>query len=284
MSNIFWYYCSSVMGAGMTFFTILNKKNIITIAARAFFAMSFIMVGEFFVLTIFGGYTYKPGVFTDPFADSVIGHILGNLLLWPGAASLVAAFSLGYRWMLLISVAFMLIETLFLNLGIYEHHWWRTYMTGIAVVFCLTIFKMWAPRWNDKQHTFLRNITFYFLSLLFIHLPTTLLLLFERQHFSIGWVENFYKDSILFAFIYHGGMSFVYVVFICILKKWPWQLTPILIFLLSDYILVSMNILFFQDGWNLPYLTLLRTISLVIVTLLEKYTCIATISQSQPLR
>lgn len=46
---------------------------------------------------------------------------------------------------------------------------------------------------------------------------------------------------------------------------------PILIFLLSDIILVNMNILIFQNGWNLFYLTFVRTLSFVFFVLLEKY-------------
>jgi len=274
MPSVFWYWALTTIGVGMIVFTWVKKKSISTISLVSFLMMSFLTVSEFSVLTVFSGYAYKPEVFPDPFADSVMGYLLGNLLLWAGAANLVVNFSLGNRWIFLLAGIFMLVETLFLDLGIYKHYWWRTYMTGIAVIIGFNITKIWVSKLTEKSYNLLRYMTLYLLALLFIHVPTHLLLLVGKQHYSIGWVENFYRDSILFGLPYHAVMAFVYVFFCCVLQKWGWKFAPVLFFLLSDFILVNMKILIFQDQWNLFYLTVFRTMSLVIFVLYKKYVCL----------
>ena len=271
MPNIFWFYGLTIIGMGMIGFTMFNKKNTAMISLVFLLMVSFLTVSEFFVLTVFDGYAYRPEMFTDPFADDVIGYILGNVSLWAGTANLVVNFSLGIRWIILIAGAFMLIETWFLHLGIYEHHWWRTYMTGITVIVGLSVIKIWISKLNPEKYRFLRYMTFYLLALQFIHVPTHLLLLTGKQHYSIGWDENVYRGSILFGLPYHAGMSFIFLFFCCVLQKRFWKLAPILIFGLSDFLLVNMNILIFQDQWNFFYLTMFRATGLVLFVLYKQY-------------
>lgn len=273
MPNLFWYFGVTGIGLGMIIYSLFKKRNISVVSLVLFVMMGFLTLGEFFVLTMFAGYAYKTGVFPDYFADNVVGYVMGNWSLWGGAANLVVNFSLGNRWIILLAGVFMLIETLFLHLGIYETHWWRTYMTAIIVILGLNMIKLWISKVTERSYNFLRYLTFYLLALLFIHAPTHLLLLAGKQHYSIGWVENFYRDSILFGLPYHAVMSFVYVLFTCVFQNRSWQLAPILFFGLSDFVLVNRNMLIFQDQWNFFYLVLFRTAILVNFVLYKKYIC-----------
>lgn len=261
----------SFIGIGVAAFTMYKKKNIMTLFSLFLFSMFITGSAEYFVLTVFDGYQYKAGLFTDPFADSLTGHFIGNMALWGGTGILVGAFSLGYRWIFMLSILLMLTEGLFVRLGIYEHHWWRFYMTGFAAFIYYNFIKVWFSKLYGKQHKLLRYITLYFVSFCIIHFSSVLALLLGKKYFSIGWNENLYRDSSQFAFIYHAGMSFINIFFVCTLQKWFWKFTPITIFLLSDTILLNMNILIFKNGWNLLYLTLTRIASLIIFILLEKY-------------
>lgn len=269
MSNILWFYGVSIIGLGMTIFTLFKKRDFFTTSLVFLLTVSLLTIGEFIVLTVFDAYAYKPGVFMDSFADNVVGYILGNYFIWVGAANLVVNFSLGNRWIFLISVAFMLIEILFLDLGIYEHHWWKTYMTGILVFLGLNITKKWVYKLNEKPYEkmILQYITFFLFALVFIHVPTHPLLLAGKLHYSVGWVENFYRDSILFGLPYHAGMSAFYVFFCNILQNRLWKLAPIILFLVGDFILVYMNILMLLDNWSFVCMEVLRTISLMLFAL-----------------
>lgn len=281
MSSICWYFIVAVIGVGIAAFTLYKKKNISIFIAFYLFAASITFLGEYFALAIFNGYAYKPGVFMDYFKENILGHLILNTTLYPGIAILIVAFSLSYSRIFLISVAFVLIEVLFVKLQIYEQHWWRYYMTDIAIFLYGIIVKKWFTKLNQHMNGFPRYITFYFIFELIIHSPFVFLLLSRKIYFSFGWDENIYRDSTLLSVIYHSFLSFICVFFVCFLQKSFWKMVPILIFLLSDLILIRMNILVIQDGWNFFYLALIRTICLVTCILLEKYTLKTPINRCQ---
>lgn len=64
-------------------------------------------------------------------------------------------------------------------------------------------------------------------------------------------------------------MTFPSVFFICILGKWYWKLVPFFIYFSFDAILLVKGILFFNGGWNIYSLMLLRTVCLTLFIALE---------------
>jgi len=70
---------------------------------------------------------------------------------------------------------------------------------------------------------------------------------------------------------YNTGISILYMFFVCVLEKWYLKSLPIIIYFLCNSILAYINILIFQDGWNLGYLSLINIVGFVIFILLEKY-------------
>lgn len=151
MSSLFWYICLAIIGVGIAVFSIYKKRHtykIATLVVFYLFAASITWIGEFIALGIFNGYAYayKPGLFTDPWAENLTGHLLLNSTIWPGAATLMVAYSLGYGWFPLITAPFIVAEYLFVELGIYEQHWWKYYMSVIIVVSFLTISRKWFTK------------------------------------------------------------------------------------------------------------------------------------------
>lgn len=279
MPNIFWYYGLALIGIGIAILTVYGKRkedNIAALIMFYLFAASITYLGEFVALVVFYCYTYKTGVFIDDFASSLVGHLIINATFWPGTAIVIGAYSLGYGWILLVTLFYILAEYLFLKLGIYQHRWWNLYMSAGIVLLYHAIAKIWYGKIRQVSCNIQWYITFFFIATFISRLPITVLLLLGKQYYSLGWVENMYRDSSLFAVIYHFGMSIFYVFYVCMLKKWYWKLVPIVIFLLGDIILINMNILIIQNGWSLLYLTIIRTISLAVFILIAEYTLKAT--------
>lgn len=208
--------------------------------------------------------------------SKLLGHLLINTTLYPSAAIVMVANSLYYGWILSVAIVFTLIEYLFVKLRIYEQHWWRYYMTFIAVVTSLSIFHKWFTKMNQKRYGSTRAITFYFVAMIVIHIPAPVLLLLGKQYYQISLINNLfgnlYLSSIIIIFFYHLIESFLLVLCTCILKKWYWSLLPIIISIAVQSIFVKLNILIIKDSWNLVYTLIIYEIFIAAYILIEKYT------------
>lgn len=274
MASIFWYCIPAIIGVGVTAFTIYHKRDIAkpsTFLVFFLFATSVTWIGEFIVLGLFNSYAYKTGIYISPWAQNILGHLILNSTFYPGTAILAAAFSLGYGWILLITVFYLLVEFWFLKLGIYEHHWWRYYMTGL-IIFIYQIFtKIWFSKLNKMQNQFIRISTFYLAGFVILHYPIPILLLLGKQYYNVYWAPDIYLSSTMFIFLYQLVESLILVFFVSVLKKWYWMLAPFLIAFVGQSTLVYLNILVFQNGWNLFYSMLVYFASIAMFILIEKH-------------
>lgn len=270
MPGVFWYIALAAISIGIAIFIFIKKGEAAKLIAFYLFATMVSYLGEVLVMVLFDSYAYKPGVFSENFKENIMGHMILNMTVWPTIAILVASFSLRFRWLIVISVIYMLLDVLFTSLEIYHHNWWRTWMTGIiALLFC-NIMKDWYLKQEEYRYRVLRYVMFSMILWFIIFEPGALLLLAEKQINSVGFFENIYRDSVTFAFIYTAGLSFISAYFICILKKWYWKLVPFFVCAIGDIILMQTGNLLFYGGWNIYYLLLTRTICLLLFIALEK--------------
>jgi hypothetical protein len=279
MPNSFLYICLAIIGVGIAVHTIYKKRDIYKVSTLLIFYIftaCLTWIGEFTVLGLFNSYAYKTGLFTDTWAQNLFGHLLINTTIYPSAAIVMVAYSLRYRWIFAVATLFTLLEYLFVKLRIYEQHWWRYYMTFIAVVISLTVFHKWFAKMNQKRYGLTRAITFYFVAMLIIHIPAPILLLLGKQYYQLDLVNkmfgNLYLSSIIIVFFYHLIEAFLLVIFTCILKKWYWSILPVIISIAVQIIFVKMNILIIKEGWNLIYTLLIYEVFIVAYILIEKYT------------
>lgn len=274
MPALFWYNCLATIGVSIAAFTIYKKRlrtEFSTWLVFYLFATSLPWLGEFAVLGLFNSYAYKPGLFDNPWADNIAAHLILNSTLWPGTAMLVVGYRLGYGWISLITASFLVVEFQFLKLGIYEQHWWRYYMTAVALVIFLMIAKKWFRTMDKKRYGLPRFITLYLAAFVIIHLPTPLLLLFGKQYYNVNLVEDIYRSSTIFILFYQLAETFV-VMYLFFLKRWFWKLSAYVISLGGQLLLANGNILIIQGDWTLLYSLLLYAITLTLSLFMEKHT------------
>lgn len=279
MTNLFWYVCLAIISVGIAAYAIYMKRDtykVSTLIVFYLFASTITWIGEFIVLGFFNAYAYKTGLFADPWAQNLLGHLLLNTSMYPAAATVMVAYSLSYGWISLGVILFVLTEYLFLKLGIYEHHWWRYYMSVITVVAFMFISSQWFTKMNQKRYGLTRAITFYFIAMIFIHIPSPVLLLLGKQHYHLEILENFinnlYLSSTVFSFIYHLFESFLLVLLVGILKKWYWKALSFVISPVVTIIFTKVNILILHDNWRLVYTLIIYEICIAVFILIEKYT------------
>lgn len=279
MTNLIWYIGLAIIGVGSATYAIYMKRDIYrvsTLLVFYLFVTGLTWIGEFIVLGLFDSYAYKPGLFTDPWAQNLLGHLIVNTTLYPSLAIVMMVYSLRYGWFCLVAVLFTLIEVLFVNLGIYEQHWWKYYMTIIAVIFFLSIELIVFKKINQRYNRLTRAAIFYFVAVVILHTPTPILLLLGKQHYQLSsitnLVDNLYLTSILISFFYHLIESFFLVLLVCILKNWYWKLLPFIITIITQSIFLKMNILMIDNDWNFFYTLVSYEIFIAVFILIEKYT------------
>lgn len=279
MQNIYWYLALAIISLGAIGFIIFHKRNTYkasTLLVFVLFSACFTWIGEFIVLGLFDAYAYKTGVFENPWAQNLLGHLLINTTLYPAAAIVLVTYQLRYRWVLLTAGFFTLIEYGFVQLRIYEQHWWRYYMTFLAVTFFLSVYRKWFSAMNQKRYGLVRAATFYFVAMLIIHAPAPILLLLGKQHYQMSFVNNLFGDlylsSIIVIFFYHLFEALLLVLCTCVLRRWYWSLLPIIISIAAQTIFAKLNILIIEQGWSLIYTIVIYLLFIVIYVLVEKTT------------
>jgi len=279
MHNLSWYICLAILGVGSTAYTVYINRDIYKVSTLLVFYLyiaGFTWICEFIVLGLFNSYAYKTGLLSDPWAQNLLGHLILNTSLYPAAGIIMVVHSRRYLWISIFAAFFTLIEYLFVNLRLYEQHWWRYYMTILTVIILLSITGKWFDKINQSCYGFIRAITYYFVAMLIIHLPAPILLLSGKQYYKLSLVNNFfinsYRSSLAIIFFYHMIEAFILVLFTVILKKWYYRLLPFIISLVAQIIFAKVGILIIEDGWNFIYTLFIYEIFIAIFILIEKHT------------
>ncbi|MFB9328107.1 hypothetical protein ACFFSY_19440 [Paenibacillus aurantiacus] len=272
MPNMAWYYGLIAIGIIITAFALRRRRNLADWLTYFLFTTACSWVGESFILFVFHGYDYKPGIYRDLFANNILGHIIANSSYWAATAVAVMYYRTPARWIGVFSLGFMLTEVLFVRAGIYEQHWWRTWMTGICAFAFMLLMKMWYILLQNRTFAFPRIAVFWTIAWIMLQTPTSVLMLFDKQFFRVHWVENAYRDSTLFTgFVYHVFMASAVLLFMYVPKGWYWRLVPFVMLATTDTVLFHMGILQIAGNWNLIDLISIRAITLAVIYLLEHY-------------
>lgn len=279
MSNLFWYSMVAVIGIALGAVIMLLKRKTYPVSSFiVFFIFSACItwIGEFIALGLFNAYAYKPGLFTDRWAENLTGHLLLNTTIYPGLASLLAGFSLGWVALFIIVALLTLLEYWFVQMGLYEQHWWNYYMSVANMAIFLLVSRSWFRIIMRPPHRLKRNTVFYFISFFFLHLPFPFLLLMKKEYFYMDWlnslVHNSYRASTIFSLTYHLIEASILLYLIGIKRRWYWTVTAYGVLLLSECSFAGLHLLQFQNGWHLPEHLLIVAASVSIFVLLDRFT------------
>ncbi|HEX7055810.1 MAG TPA: hypothetical protein VF260_01260 [Bacilli bacterium] len=272
MQNIYWYCMFIFVGSGIMIYVIHKKKNAGDIIAFWLAEVALVFIGEIVVLFMFEGYRYKTELFADPFANNVIGHVIPNIFLWGTAGVLVGACRLSYRWIAALVAVFMSIEWFFLKAGLYEHYWWRLYMTLIAISLYLLLARKLYAVLARGRYAHIRNAAFVLIGIVVLHTPSIGFLLLDMQFYDPDWTGNIYRDSILFGVFYHGLNSAFAVMCFRRLHNVLRILLPMVVLFFFDAILYKLHILILENGMNMWGNMIAGAGSIVLFSLLERYT------------
>lgn len=279
MKNIYWFICLAVIGTGIAAITIYKKRHLYKVSVLIAFYLY--MSGltwfcEFIVLGAFNSYAYKTGVFDNIWAQNLLGHLLLNTTFYPSAAIVTVTSKRRKFFVIFYTVIFTLTEYSFIQLGLYEHHWWRYYMTILTVVILLIIAIKWFDRIIDKCVGLTRAVTFFFIALLVVHFPAPILLLLGKQYYQLKIINDFFGDlylsSIIFIFTYHLLECAILAWITCILKKRYLKILPFIISIASQCIFAALHLMVLDYHWHLIYTLIIYEVFIGAFILIEKHT------------
>ncbi|WP_336775529.1 hypothetical protein [Paenibacillus sp. MMO-58] len=226
-----------------------------------------VYIFELVIFVLLNSYYYKPGILRNSFYDSAIGSIVSNGFIVPSTCTLIAAYGIRFRWVLLIAVGFMGIEQTFIYLGVFEHHWWKIIYTGTGLILLPLMGRwLWKKLCQANQPYLIRLIVLYIIN---VSLQGTfmsgLLLLFHQIGFRPGWFEDPARDNLAFATLIVHIDSVLFALLISLRGNWIWK--AIVIGLLGcGYWWLSLRDILYTSGIGLVLLLLM--LQIVVIQLL----------------
>lgn len=249
-SNTIWYLLLgmiTILELVIIFTKATDRKQAlalyITICGLTFYAF------EMGTLMCLKAYIYFPKVFADQHNDSVVGNLFSQTSV-SASAVLIAVLHLRFYWYLVFAAVYGLIEEWFIQLGIYKHYWYRTWMTviGLLVLFWVT---------KTIRSIFLKHLgrawryLFVFFGLCALHLN------------AINWASQAvgvrrYNEALLpdpdcsiviIAGVYHLFLSIIMMILYFADVKWWWKAAGIAILYIAHYFAEEYQLFTSKDGW-----------------------------------
>lgn len=101
-------------------FTFYKKKDRKFLFITLISGVGLCFIFEYFILSLFKAYRYKPKLFKNRDLDNFFGAIMSQAFFVPCTAIFLTAFKVGWKGKLLFAMFFGLIEKLFLFMGIHK--------------------------------------------------------------------------------------------------------------------------------------------------------------------
>ena len=180
---------------------------------------------EIQVLGVFRAYDYHPMIAAhiSPIDDSIIGNVFSQFSI-AATALLLSFLKLKKYWYLICALIYGGIEELFLYLGIYHHHWYKTWMTVVGFTVLLWLMsRIYQKVFANPGRGFKYACAFFAVYTLFVHLVSMPIRLFSIPPLKLLLQEEWVSVSLNVALCYiplYGAIMFAHYKRL----RWPYQL------------------------------------------------------------
>ncbi|MEL7610317.1 MAG: hypothetical protein AAGU74_12570 [Bacillota bacterium] len=251
-TNTIWYIALAATSAAALTTIFIKTPERKKMFAFWFAVLGFTYVLEVSLLLLFNAYTYYPMITPDdPFFDAVFGNIFSQVSV-SSSAVLVCVIGLSNWWLAGFSAAYFLIDMLFVQLGIYEHFWYRSvFSLGGFFIYGLIV-KYWYNKVFSGPRKWI-NYPTLFLSAFAItgNLMGTVLKLLDLRVFQSAFYPDPSRNHTATALIY---VSLMIVIMMALLKWGPpwWQrLFVFLLLLVCQFGLLQSGVMAVMPGWEI---------------------------------
>jgi hypothetical protein len=253
-SNTIWFLILGLITVVQLFVLLKKTKNRKQVIAFFFIISGFTFCIEAAICCFLKAYSYYPMLIPQSSIDDKLAGNLFSQYSLTATALFFPVFKLNYYWFLILGGMYGIIEELFLKLGIYEHHWYRTWLTVIGLTFLFWLFnKMYHS--TAIYRPSMRRYLFMALGLYSIHMPiffwiqiltgivrpSTTFLADPMNSYALISLANLFLLSIVCMFVYYAKL------------KWFWKLLITLALYGVIYLADTLNLLYIAEGWFLLF-------------------------------
>jgi len=248
-TNTVWYVALAVISIALIIVTLSKTQERRKTLAFFFAVLGMTYFVEVLLLLITNAYAYYPKIASDSFHESLIGNFFSQYSV-SASAVLISTLDLNFWWRIGFSIAYFLIDVLFVRLQIYSLNWYHSWYTLVGFL----IYSWIIMKWHKKVFAH-PSKTIYFTTLLLgtfslggNAIGTTLNFL-EIRRFGIGLYEQASKDNTATGILY--GILIIFILIpLCRMKSHPVIKCLILLALcVFDYILFRIGVIKSKEGW-----------------------------------
>lgn len=248
-SNTIWYILLFVSSIITIILTLIKSKNRKLTIGFTLATLGFVYSIEVILALLFKSYMYYPKITNDIFQDTVLGNVFSQVSI-SSTSALTIVFELSYKWYFLFALIYYSIEELFLKLGIYQHHWYKSIYTLIGFVPLFWIIKKWYYKLMSSSKQPIYYITLFLgtsaISANTIIMPLKLL---QIQIFKANFFAELSKNHTTVAIIY----GFILINILIILYKsklhWVWKVITFILLFMTQFALYKSNVIYVKYGW-----------------------------------
>lgn len=260
-ANAYWFLGLALISASVLIWVCFRTRS----AQPLYLYLFMVGVGyliEFVIYILLGSYEYKPKILhNDSYFDSNMGAIASNFFSLPVSAMLIAVFRLGWKSMAGFIVLFACIEWLFLSLGIYVHHWWKTGFTAAGLPFYFGTAKL-VFRWMSSPVQGWREavILFCISGAVLGTLQIMPVMFFDSRQYHFGWFDRPGRDTTAAAAVFYLFISLLFT--LSVMLRWR---AALLKYVLAMSVIITVTAVMQGTGllevklwWDLWYYRLLN--------------------------
>ena len=256
-SHTNWYILLGLAAVTQVAYTLHRSENRLRTLGFYLTIAGLPLYFETFVLIFLDAYEYYPKIIRNPELDPFNDVLSGNLFSQFGVASsalLLAVRRKPLYWNAIVAGIYSLVEILFLRLGIYRHHWWRTWMTFIGLLAFFAIAKwMYARLMRGVRPFYLYVYTILGLfPLCNIVLMWGVLDLFGYMRFATTLLPDHPRLSRYGLYLTFSTVSYILVVWGYTRIHWIWRIAALAAVGLLIYLGYRSHLMIFREGYGLP--------------------------------
>jgi hypothetical protein len=250
MADAVWFLILAALSVLLLIYTFWRKRDLKLVALYSFLN-TISVIFELVIFVFLQSYAYYPHILKKTYYDMNLGSYLSQVLYVSSVALFIAAFNLGYGWILFFIAMFVGIEFLFLSLGIYKLNWWNSGYTAAGLLIYFWISKKWYTLLLQASSRFIRLITLYCLGYSIYSNLLNVPFMLDYFYFGGGWFADPARDSVAVKIVYFLILSVVPAMVCFYRLHWTILAAAPVVMLITHLVSIQLHILNLKHLWVL---------------------------------